>query len=234
MNLSHLVFFTTFLLCTAAVSWLVLSEHAVTDPGAPRTRADAVRRMEASVPSIAPFEQFNVNNENPFIPYSARQAERDAINQKPKPTAAKPAVEVIAPVAKPLPRVGQGAGDAPQALGVISRADGSQQLVLREGAADRLVAIGGEVGAWTLVGIENGTVALWRDARGRVSRHMIGDGDGTAAPATAPASKPAKPAAKVESKPAKPEAGKPAKSESKPSGQPRALPVAPPSAPVRK
>jgi hypothetical protein len=226
MNISHLVFLTAFLLCAAAVSWLVLSEHPVTDPGAPRTRADAVRRMEASVPSISPFEQFNVNNDNPFIPYSARQAERDAINQKPKPTAAKPPVEVIPPVARPLPRLGQGAGDAPQALGVITRADGSQQLVLRAGAVDRLVAVGGEVGAWTLVGIENGTVALWRDGRGRVTRHMIGDGDGIAAPATAPASRPAKPAAKAESKPAKPE--------SKPSGQPRTLPVAPPSAPVRK
>lgn len=232
MNNSHLVFLTAFLLCAAAVSWLVLSEHPVTEPGDPRTRADAVRRMEASVPSISPFEQFNVNNLNPFVPFSVRQTEADNINQKPKPTAAKPAVEVIAPVPKPLPRLGQGAGDAPQAVGVIGRADGSQQLVLRDGAADRLVAVGGEVGAWTLVGIENGTVALWRDPRGRVTRHMIGEGDGTAAPATAPASKPAaKPVAKSAAKPE----SKPAKGDGKPPGQPRALPVAPPQQqPVRK
>lgn len=212
MNASHLAFTSALLLCAAAVAWLVLSEHPVVDPGAPRTRAEPVRRLEAAVPSIAPFKDFNVNDENPFIPYNQRLAERMALQSRPKPTApVKPPAEVLVPAPKPLPRLNQGVGDAPRALGVIGRPDGSQQLVLREGAGDRLVAVGGEVGTWTLAGIENGSVALWRDARGRVARHMIGDGDGAAAPATAPASKP--------TKPAKPEAGKP-------SGQPRA--------PVRK
>jgi hypothetical protein len=175
MTLERVVAGAAGLTCCAAVAWLVLSDHPVADPGPGTTSAAAVVHLRADVAAIGPFEQFNVNDENPFIPVHLRTAEKQAITEKPTKVGPKPPPEVIVEKPKPLPRLTGWSGASPACLGVVT-AGGSERIVLRFPGenADRTLAIGESANRWTLTGIEHGQVALMRDPGGTVQRLVIG------------------------------------------------------------
>jgi septal ring-binding cell division protein DamX len=214
MNTSHLAAFVAALVCAAAVAWLATSDHPIVAPGLPRTKAGAVKRLEAAPPVIPEYAKFNVNDENPFVPYNERLAEKRALQERPKPTAPlRAAVEVVGPVAKPLPRLGQSVGLPPAVMGVMTR-DGARQVAVRDGDADRWVAVGGEVQGWTLSGVDEGPVVLWLDQRGRVLRQLVAGSDAVIKDEVFRSPKqeapvPAKPAATPAAKPATMSAAKP-------------------------
>ena len=110
------------------IAWFVLTElkplHAPDLPyaGAP------YQALSAAVPPIAAFESFYINDDNPFVPWREREAEKKrlqlpaAVVVKPRPPAK---LEPITPPALKLPPKAKGGGDAPKVVGFTSLPDGS-------------------------------------------------------------------------------------------------------------
>lgn len=136
--------------------------------------------LSAEMPKIRDFPEFNVNNDNPFVPWREREVEKRRLQQptatvivKPRPP---PVIEVTtAPILK-LPKIQPGGGDAPRVAGFSRKSDGvSAALVDLPGeAGPRLMQPGEQAGRWTFIGVEDGNVALFRDETGREYRLVIG------------------------------------------------------------
>lgn len=170
----------SFLCLAGAGAWLVMSEFQIADPGRPTTSAAAMRILEAAVPSIADFSAFDVNDENPFIPYNLRQIEITTKRTPPQPAGRTPTKPAGAPVvdepAKPaLPRLAAPGSTGPAATGILISKDGPQAMLTFPGEKNARVMKPGEtVNGWTLVAVEGGNVArVKQDASGAVLNLVI-------------------------------------------------------------
>lgn len=183
------------LLLLAIATWLLLSDPQIADPGVPRFSGGPLRRLEATSPHVGNFELFYVNHENPFIPYNLRVAERGAIDPRPvrpvqtpvqtpvKPNTfppPRPAVVVQEPVRKPLalPKLGLTGPNAPICIGLVA-VNGREGLTVRMpgDSVGQSIEVGAVVGGWTLLGIEGGNLARFKDPEGAVQIYPIGEGD---------------------------------------------------------
>ncbi len=217
--MSRIAAVLALLLLLASAAWLLLSNPPVADPGVPTYSGGPLRRLEASAPRVGNFDVFYVNHENPFIPYNLRVAERGTFTprpvrpvQPPTPSVTKPnsiqptrpPVVVLEPVRKPLalPKLGQTGPNAPVCIGLVA-VNGHECLTVRMpgDSAGQTIDVGTKVGGWTLLGIEGGNLARFRDPEGADQVYPIGDGDlalaqtptGSAVPTT-PATMPKLPA----------------------------------------
>lgn len=202
------------LLLLASAAWLLLSSPQVADPGVPTFSGGELRRLEASTPYIGNFEVFYVNHENPFIPYDLRVAERigydprpvrpvrpipPTVTTKPNPIQPpRPPVVVQEPVRKPLalPKLGQTGPNAPVCIGLVS-VNGHEGLIVRMpgDSVGQTIEVGAKVAGWTLLGIDGGNLARFRDPDGAVQVYPIGDGDLAVAQSVAAPAAPAAPTA---------------------------------------
>lgn len=198
------------LLLVASMSWWMLSTPAVIDPGQPSWKGADIVRLTASVPQIDHFEQFYVNDDNPFVPLQARLAEnqrrkdlRDGpsvVKPPPRPVQVlptRPPVIVVEPENPKFvwPKLTPPPANAPTVYALVA-ADGQEALTVRmPGAKDSIRLVPGEkVDGWTLVSINSGNLATFTDPQGVEHQFAIGKGDlavaqnesGTAAPSTNP------------------------------------------------
>lgn len=196
------------ILLVASAVWLLLSNPQVADPGVPRFSGGPLRRLEAAAPHVGNFELFYVNHENPFIPFNLRALEKIVYeprpmrpvrpvpsvvssNPNPIPPTRPPAV-VMEPVRKPLalPKLGQTGPNAPVCIGLVA-VNGRESLTVRMpgDSVGQTIDVGAKLGGWTLLGIEGGNLARFRDPEGAVQVYPIGEGDlAVALPTTTAAS----------------------------------------------
>lgn len=150
----------------AAIAWLVTAEFPVVDPGKPTTKADPVLILEAAVPAIGDFTQFNVNDVNPFVPFNLREVETKTIKQPPPKTGVKPppkaqTVEVPKIV---LPKLGGSLANGPKATGVLLSHDSEQAFLTFPGDNKATTMKPGDsVRGWTLVEVIGTNVARMKD-----------------------------------------------------------------------
>jgi hypothetical protein len=185
------------LLMAAAVN-AILSETVQITLGRMTYQGDPLVRMRASVPDIGVFESFNVNDDNPFIPYHLRLTERAKVGQRRteqasgrpivKPVVKPGGVVLVKPKPAPppltFPRLNASAADAPRAMGMIGNAENTMLLVRQgEGGGLLPVPIGGTTNGWTLMAVEGGNQAVWEDPSG--TRHTFPVGTGALADAQA-------------------------------------------------
>ena len=166
----------SFLVFAAAATWLALSEYPVPDPGRPTTKAPGLQLLEASVPAIGDFASFNINKENPFIPFKLRDIEKATID-RPKEGPKKPVIEpkVIVPEKPQLPRLAAPGQTGPAATGIVISKDGPQALLTFPGELrGQLLKPGETANGWTLVEVIAGNVARVRqDATGSIQDLVI-------------------------------------------------------------
>ena len=154
----------SFVVFAAAAAWLVLSEFPVPDPGRPTTKAPGLQLLEAAVPAIGDFASFNVNKENPFIPYNLRDIEKITID-RPKLIPKQPpkGPSPIVPDKPQLPRLAAPGQTGPAATGIVISKDGPQALLTFPGTIrGQLLRPGETANGWTLVDVINGNVARVR------------------------------------------------------------------------
>jgi hypothetical protein len=205
VNLEVLVAIVALALLALAAGYWLLSSPGLAAPGVPTYNGEALRHLEAAVPQVDAFEQFYVNNDNPFVPYHMRVTESTQLGPKrvrppPKPPVppTKPPVKVVEvqPPALKLPRLTAAGATAPQCIGLIGGGD-DRVLMVRMPTADAApLAIGESVDGWKLIAIDNANQARFTDPDGIEQVFPIGDGDLASAqtPATtAPAPKSATP-----------------------------------------
>lgn len=197
------------LLLVASMSWWLLSAPALIDPGQPSWKGADIVRITASVPQIDHFDRFYVNDDNPFVPLSARLAENtrrgrregvDGIKPPPRPVQVLPtrAPVIVVEPEKPklvLPKIAPAPANAPIVYALVAT-DGQEALTVRmPGAKDSIrLAPGEKVDGWTLVSINNGNLAIFTDPQGLEHQFIIGQSDlavaqnqsGTAAPSANP------------------------------------------------
>jgi hypothetical protein len=190
--MSRAVAALAMLLLLASAAWLLLSDPQIADPGVPKFTGPPLQRLEASAPVVGNFELFYVNHENPFIPYDQRVRERVVYDPRPRtprpiqpvarnpiPPVHQPAI-VHEPVRKPLalPRLGQTGPNAPVCIGLVA-VNGHESLTVRMpgDAVAQTIDVGAQFGGWTLLGIEGGNLARFRDPQGAEQVYPIGDGD---------------------------------------------------------
>jgi hypothetical protein len=158
-------FATTACLIGVAV-WAWLSEFPVADPGRPSTKAEPLVLLEASVPAIGDFSEFQVNDENPFIPSNLRQIETTA-RQRPKATAGNrtPVVDIPSQV---LPRLTASGSGAPAATGVIiAKGESLAMLTFPGNDHAEVMKIGESRHGWKVQAIEAGNrIMLTEEATG--------------------------------------------------------------------
>jgi hypothetical protein len=155
--------------CLVGVAvWAWLSEFPVADPGRPTTKAEPLVILEAAVPAIGDFSDFQVNDENPFLPSQLRQIESSAI-RRPKVTpgikAKPPTVEIPAQV---LPRLTGSGSTAPAATGVvIAKGESLAMLTFPGSEHAEVVKIGESRHGWKVQAIEGGNrIILVEEATG--------------------------------------------------------------------
>jgi len=160
----------------ASIVWLLTAEFPITDPGKPSTKADPVVILEAAVPAIGEFTQFNINDVNPFVPYNLRIIESGISKQPPKPagnTRPKPAVSATVP-AIILPKLGAAQINAPKATGVLISHDGPQAFMTFPGDNKATTLKPGDsVKGWTLVEVIGTNVARMRDDATGVVHNLV-------------------------------------------------------------
>ncbi len=182
---------TAAALLVASMAWWALSSPELVDPGQPTWKGADIVRLKATVPEIADFREFYVNDDNPFVPFSARGPEKERLNPNrrndptpPRPdkkmTPLKPPVEVVErekPVLV-LPKLTATPITSPQTYGLVV-VDGQEAVIVRmPGAAQSVTMKTGEkVGGWTLVSVDNGNLATFLDPLGVEQRFAIGLGD---------------------------------------------------------
>lgn len=185
------------LLLLLAVIGAVWSDAVLLPLGRMTYQGEPLVRVVASVPDIGPFESFNVNNQNPFIPFHMRDPEARKIDDRAKAIAAggsgrKPVrpptsgVTVVPPPTAPpvlkYPRLPGRPADAPRAMGMIGTEANIVLLVRQaDGSGATPVPIGGTCNGWTLMAVEGGNQAVWEDPSG--TRHTFPVGSGTLAEA---------------------------------------------------
>jgi hypothetical protein len=135
--------------------------------------------LSAAMPEIAQFEGFYINDDNPFVPWREREAEKKRMQQpaavvvKARPPAK---IEPITPPVLKLPPKSGGGGDAPKVVGFTRRPDGSVDVLVNLPGENRprLMKPGEKAGRWTFAAIEDGNVVLFADETGRQYRLVIG------------------------------------------------------------
>jgi hypothetical protein len=190
------------LLLFLAILYAILSNPLPVPIGRMTFKGDPLVMIEASVPDIADFAHFNINPENPFVPYNVRLVERELHKLRNAGTRPLPPPNngnksngqvIVKTIKKPvlvLPKLTPAGASAPRVIGMIGS---EKQSVLMVRDADSLVAtpvpIGGSFNGWTLISIESGNQAVWEDVSG--TRHtfpigeahfgdpqtLVGDGD---------------------------------------------------------
>ena len=235
----------------ASVAWWAFSSPEIVDPGRPSWKGADISNLVASVPKIDVFTSFYVNDDNPFVPYNLRLAERGMLNPSRKPVKPEPTIPVTIAKIKPprppvdvveqpraklvLPKLSPAPADAPVVFGFVG-AGNDQALLVRMPDAEVSIrmAPGEKAAEWTLVAIDNNNLATFLDPRGVEHRYTIGEGDLAVMPTDAPAEgteapgkKPAK-ATDKKMEPGGPENGMPR------IPRPLPLPERPPTPPKEK
>lgn len=183
------------LLLLASVAWWLLSVPEAIDPGMPTWKGADIVSLKADVPQVGDFKDFYQNDQNPFVPYSARKDEEekfDKIHNPGRYTPQQPPVPpmkiqpprppvVVVETEKPklvLPKLSPTPANAPLVYGLIS-VDGAEALIVRmPGAKDSIrMTPGDKDKGWTLVSIDNGNLATFTDPEGHEQRFAIGQGD---------------------------------------------------------
>jgi hypothetical protein len=161
-----------------AIAWLATSDFPVVDPGKPTTKAGPVLILEAAVPAIGDFTQFNVNDINPFVPFTLRTVESQTI-KTPTRTGGKPQPKPITPEVPKLilPKLGAIGADAPKATGVLLSHDLTQAFLTYPGDTKAtMLKPGDSVKGWTLVEIiGTNVVRVKDDATGVVHALVIAE-----------------------------------------------------------
>ena len=160
-----------------AIAWLATSDFPVVDPGKPTTKAGPVLILEAAVPAIGEFTEFNVNHDNPFLPYNIRIEEINTI-RTPQTVPRPPSTLYSADVPKIiLPKLGAVGPDAPKATGVLLSHDLTQAFLTYPGETRAtLLKPGDSVKGWTLVSvIGTNIVRVKDDATGVVHALVIAE-----------------------------------------------------------
>jgi hypothetical protein len=170
-----------------AVVWWLASAEEVAAPSRPTYRGDAVKVLTAALPAIGDFDRdYNVNDENPFVPYDKRVLESKQIKinrtAKPTPTSKPPQVEEVHVPELKFPAAASRRADAPDCIGVVASGAGEVLLVRMPGSDETISVAAGEPvpkdapadRQWTLVALEPGGVARFRDPSGAEQLFMIG------------------------------------------------------------
>jgi hypothetical protein len=181
------------LVLASACAWLVLSEFPVADPGHPTTSAGPLQVLEAAMPAIGDFSDFNVNANNPFIPKDLRIIERDETLRPPpkKNTGSGPGPGPQPEPVKPqLPTLAAPGQTGPAVTGVLlSQQLGPQAMITFPGGKGATVMKPGEsVNGWTLIAVVGGNIVrLKDDASGTTHEFAVPETDN--APSDAPKAK---------------------------------------------
>jgi hypothetical protein len=161
----------------ACIAWSMLASPApIVAPGAGRAAGQlAIAALQS--PALGSFELYDVNADNPFVPYHERI--RPAASPTPVPGGwlpPHPAPDLPKPVAPPLqlPSAQPGGGNAPRVIGFVRGGDlaAGLQVILPGRPAARML-VGERVGRWTLQGIEASSIAVFADETGRSYRLLI-------------------------------------------------------------
>ena len=212
MNLQRLAALVAAVVLLLALGWWQVSDPQADALGHPTAPFPPLRSLVTDVPPLAPFMAFNVNDENPFVPWQLRPKERAKPSTPPvapspppppPPTFRRPYGPVVVkdPPIKPVvwPKLTPAEATAPQCIGLVGGEE-AQLLVVRMPGAESSVTlkIGAIVDGWTLVMIDNSNQAHFTDPSGAAQVFPIGDGDlavaqSLVAPASDAPSKPSKP-----------------------------------------
>lgn len=171
-----------FILLAAAGTWWWLTVLEPPRAPIPGYRGAPFEPISAVMPQIRDYKEFNVNNDNPFVPWREREVERRRLQQPSAPTVKPPRpppkIEVTKPPELVLPKARQGGGDAPKVGGFTRRPDGvyTVQVTFPGETRALLMSPGEKSGRWTFVTVEDGNVALFKDETGREFRLVIGLG----------------------------------------------------------
>ena len=170
----------------ASIAWLASADYPVVNPGKPTTKASPVLILEAAVPAIGDFSQFNVNDVNPFVPFNLRGIESETIKRPPSKTGVKPqpkgpTVEVEKIV---LPKLGGPLANGPKVTGVLLSHDSQQVFLTYPGdSKPSTLKPGDSVRGWTLVEvIGTNVVRMKDDATGTVHDLVIAETPNQAKP----------------------------------------------------
>ena len=150
--------------------WAWLSEFPVAEPGRPSTKAEPLIQLEASVPAIGDFSEFQINHENPFVPFNLRDIETKT-RQRPKvPAGNKPKPPPVVEIPPPpvLPRLTAPGSAGPAATGVIIAKGESLAMLTFPGSANaEVVKVGESRHGWKVQAIEGGNrIILTEEATG--------------------------------------------------------------------
>ena len=160
-----------------SIAWLLLARpEPIVTPGAGRP-GGALAIAQLHAPVIGGFEQYDVNADNPFVPYHERIRPAGVPAAPAGSSPPHPPVGMPTPAAPPrqLPAAQPGGGDAPRVVGYVRGGDLAAGLLValpgRQQACRMLV--GERAGRWTLQGIETSSIAVFADETGRNYRLLI-------------------------------------------------------------
>lgn len=164
------------LVLAACIAWSMLASPppiVVPDAGRPGGQL-ALAALQS--PAIGGFEQYDVNADNPFVPWQERVHPSGGPPAVPGWLPPHPPPEVPKPAAPPLqlPSAQPGGGDAPRVIGFVRGGDlaAGLQVALPGRPAGRML-IGERAGRWTLQSIEASSIAVFADETGRRYRLLI-------------------------------------------------------------
>lgn len=158
------------------IAWSLLASPApIAAPGAGRAGGSlAIAALQS--PALGGFEQYDVNDDNPFVPWQ----ERTTAPGKPAGGTGwlppHPPPHLPKPVAPPLqlPSAQPGGGDAPRVIGFVRGGDLAAGLhVVLPGRQACRMLVGERIGRWSLQSIEASSIAVFADETGRRYRLLI-------------------------------------------------------------
>ncbi len=164
-------------LIVAIVAWTI-SAIELHQRTAPLIDGSAVVLLAASKPDIGPYDNYAVNNENPFIPYNDRVPERSRkYGTRPVAPPAPPnfpppvgGTVVILPPQPPLvwPSLDGSDPSAPTCVGLIEVANRAPVVLVRapNEKEAKPMAVGEAIGGWTLLAITADSIVRFRDPAG--------------------------------------------------------------------
>jgi hypothetical protein len=159
------------------LAWLLLARpEPIVAPGAGRAGgALAIARLH--MPALGGFAQYDVNADNPFVPYHERIRPAGVPAAPAGWSPPHPPPGVPTPVAPPLhlPPAQPGGGDAPRVVGYVRGGNlaAGLHVVLPGRQEARRMLVGERTGRWTLQAIETGSIAVFADETGRNYRQLI-------------------------------------------------------------
>jgi hypothetical protein len=167
------------LLVAAAINAALSQPVAATTPRIVY-QGDPLVRLKATMPTIGAFGDFNVNDDNPFIPWHERDLQRALIGNQRNGKAPPERAVVRTPTKPPplvYPRLVPGGTAPPAAIGLIGFGEHAV-LLIRNGddATSVPVPLGGSANGWILADIEDNNRAVWRNADGLTVALPIGQG----------------------------------------------------------